>query len=117
MSEGLHYEEPLPINRAEADVILAGSDEARICETLIRLAYHDPDWRWVQDLCLRFLQYPDRSVRGCAVTCLGHLARIHGTIDAAKVLPALRTLQTDIALAGRVDDAISDIEMFVNGSY
>ena len=113
MSKELHYENVLPINRAEADAILGRLDDPRICETLIRLAYHEPDWRWVQDLCLRFLQHSDPGVRGCAVTCLGHLARIHGAIDASKVLPALRALQSDAALSGRVDDVLSDIEMFV----
>jgi hypothetical protein len=114
MSKDLRYEEVPPVARAEAEAILSdpGAEAARICETLVSLAYHEPDWRLVQDLCLRFLQRPDPAVRGCAAVCLGHLARIHRTIDASRVLPALRALKHDAAVSGRVDDALSDIRMF-----
>lgn len=51
-------------------------------------------------------------MRGLAIICLGHLARIHGKIDSKKVLTALTSVMDNAELSGRAEDAMSDIEMF-----
>jgi len=81
---------------------------------MLRLAFHDPDWRWVQDLCLRWTTDPDWQVRNGVVLALGHVARIHRRLDRDRVVPVLRTLSEDPRLKGTVDDALEDIDMFVS---
>jgi hypothetical protein len=46
-------------------------------------------------------------------TCIGHLARIHGTIDRAVVDPVLARLATDPEVAAAVGDARSDFGIFL----
>ncbi len=79
---------------------------------LLGVTYHEPDWEWVQGWCLRFLEFSDPDIRNTAIACLGHLARIHGRIDKTKVMKALRGHLDDLECAGRIEDALDDIEMF-----
>jgi len=108
---GLIYREPQPVSRVEADRIFAAGDSKAIASTLVDIAFHERDWRWVQDKCLYFARHPEPNVRQVAVTCLGHIARIHRTLDLAVVLPVLDELSSDEAVT--IEDAIDDIRMFM----
>jgi hypothetical protein len=85
-----------------------------VCDALVRLALHDGDWQWVESKCIAFTDHPDAEVRGTAVTCLGHLARLHHRLDLAKVLPVLARLRSDPEMGGRVGDALDDIASYVS---
>jgi len=108
-----HYEEVLPISRELAELALRTDDEHARIDALLRLAYHDTDWTWVQDQCLRYLDDPNAGVRGMAALCLGHLARIHRRLDVDRVLPILHGLESDPQIGWRVQDALDDIEVFL----
>jgi hypothetical protein len=108
-----HYESVTPISRADAEVELAFGDTKRVCDALLRLTYHDPEWRWIQNQCVRFARHFDADVRGLAVTCFGHVARIHGALDLDVVSPVLRELRSDPEMGGRVSDTWDDIEVFL----
>jgi hypothetical protein len=108
-----NYESVARITREHAiDLLTSGTSEQRTT-ALLSLAHFDSDWQWVQEQCLTLLTDPDAAIRGTAALCLGHVARIHGELDLARVLPALRRLAEDPAVAGRVNDAIDDIETFI----
>ena len=109
----MKYEEPAPMSREDAARALHSLNSEEACTALLSIALHDPDWRWAQEQCLRSLQHSPEQVRALAVTCLGHVARIHGHLDMERVLPMLAELRTNPALAGRVEDALDDIEMFL----
>jgi len=111
--ESLRYVEPEPIDREVAEVVLQGSDSAKICHTLVSVALHDPDWRWVQEHCLRLLAAADPELRRIAATCLGHLARIHGELDLDRVEPRLHELRNDPEVGGYAENALDDIQQFM----
>jgi hypothetical protein len=113
LREVLRYEEPEAMDRRTAELALRGSDSAAISRALLAVALHDPDWTWVQEHCLRLLSAADPDVRGLAATCLGHLARIHGTLDLDRVEPKLRELRKDPEVGGRAEDALDDIQQFM----
>jgi hypothetical protein len=100
-------------DRTALATALAANDIAGITDELLGLTNHDPDWRWVQEQSLALLDHPDQDVRGLAVTCLGHLARIHRALDLDRVIPALRQRSADPAIAERIEDTMDDIETFV----
>jgi hypothetical protein len=56
---------------------------------------------------------PNSEVARLAVTCLGHVARIHRTLDLDRVLPVLETLRKDPEIAASMGDALDDIEMYL----
>lgn len=108
----MYYKDVLPITRQEAEAIFSSGNPEEICDALVRLTYHDPDWVWVQAQCLRFGKYPQSEIRGLAATCIGHLARIHGVIDMESVR-LLDGLLKDPEVSGRAQDALDDIEVYL----
>lgn len=107
------YQKISPIPRDEAEIIIQQGFPEAIALTLVRLAYHDPDWRWVQNLCIALSSHPDKWVRRTCVTCFGHLARIHGYIDKQKVMPVLNQLLQDPDVKGEAEDALEDLKVFL----
>jgi hypothetical protein len=111
----MKYREPEPITEAEAEAAFQRKNSQEISEVLVSLAFYDPNWRWVESYCLEYLEDHDPELRRVAATCLGHLARIHKTIDTDIVIPALKSHLTDPEpyVAGTMEDALDDIDMFV----
>lgn len=109
----MNYEEATPISRTDAVDVFTTGEPIQICRALVRVVFHDPDWRWVQEQCIRLAARPDPDVRGLVATCFGHLARLHGELDAEKVVLVLRSLNDDPEITGRVEDALDDIRMFL----
>src|SRR5262249_6457687 len=68
----VRYEEPAPIDRDTAVAMLDSGDVEQASRALVGLAFHDPDWRWVQDRCLELLGSADvdAELHGLAATCL-----------------------------------------------
>jgi hypothetical protein len=81
---------------------------------LVAAAFHDSDWPWIKSLCLYFAASPHGRLRLIAAVCLGHLARIHRTLDLEICLPVLMTLaDEDPAVRESAEDALDDIARFV----
>jgi hypothetical protein len=112
----MRYKEPQPISRDAASRVFETGSPEEICDALIGVTFHDPDWRWVQDRCLEFLSHESPDVRGLAATCLGHIARIHRALDQDAVVPALQRLRADPEVGGRAEDALDDIRLFLGDS-
>lgn len=107
------YADPPPITRGAAQRAFASTDAREICGALVSATFSDPDWRWVEWKCLEFCRHANPEIRGLAATCLGHLARIHGQLSLDKVKPCLQDLRSDPEVAGRAEDALDDIEMYL----
>jgi len=102
------------VSKEEAALILSTSDnEEEVVNTLLYVCFNYDDWEWVQDKCLELLEYNNENICGLAITCLGHIARIHSTIDKKKVLGKLQNKMGDERFAGRIEDALDDIHIFV----
>lgn len=107
------YALPLTISHEEADSIFTSGDLKEICVTLVSLALNDADWKWVQQKCINHSNDPAPEVRGTAVTCLGHLARLHRELDVDVVAPIIQRLMHDPEVAGRAEDAWDDILVYL----
>jgi len=98
----------------EQELSLLQSDKNEIStRALLAITFNDTDWQWAQDLCLDLINHTNNNISYLAVTCLGHIARIHGKIDKEKVFDAFQLKMSDKEIVGRIEDAISDINMFV----
>jgi hypothetical protein len=107
------YVEITPLARSEAEVILEDGPPEMISMALLRLAYHEPDWKWVQDLCIRFSQHTDSWVRKNCLICFSHLVRIHGKLEMEKVQPVLDRAFADPETRGYAEDVIDDLKAFL----
>lgn len=111
----MRYEQPEPITSDEAEPLLRSEDLDVVCRTLVRLVHSDVDPRWAQARCVDAAASPHLAVRQTAATCIGHLARLHGKVDPAKVMPVLRRLLKDPGTQGAAEDALDDIQAFRKG--
>jgi len=99
----VEYHEIFPVERADLERLLESGNEAAIVDALLSAASYDPDWRWVQTTCLRFLDHPSKWVRWNAATGLGYIARIHRKLDTEIVVPKLMSLREDAEIALNVE--------------
>ena len=108
----MEYRQLEPIERQEAERNLATGDTSLICETLLRIAFFEPDAIWAEGQCFELLGHSSSEVRQVAATCLGHLARIHRSPALVRAQPMLEELLKDPEVAGAAQAALDDIEMF-----
>jgi two-component sensor histidine kinase len=109
----LEYHETPQLSRDQVEEALRSTDEEAISMALLSAALYEPDAEWVQAQCMRLLRPPYSLCTATAIVSLGHLARIHGTLDTDRVIPALEECRRDTKLAGFVSDALDDIQMYV----
>jgi hypothetical protein len=109
----LIYNEPTFITKNKAEKIFSQDNLNAIKNALVSIAFYEKDWRWCQNICLNFLDHPDNEVKNVAITCLGHIARIHNKLDRDLVVSKLEQLLKNDALSSRIEDALSDIEIFL----
>jgi hypothetical protein len=102
-----------PIERADAEAILAGADLDAVCVTLISLALYEPELSWVQYICVQHAKHESPYVRHGAIVGLGHLARIHRDKALLSAQPILEGLLKDPESAGVAGDALDDFKTFL----
>ncbi|MDN7908561.1 hypothetical protein QZM18_31220 [Burkholderia diffusa] len=101
-------------DRKKLEELLQSSDIAAATETLMYICFNIDDADWVQDKCVEIIERRgDLNLIKLAITCIGHVARIHSFINKAKVMPVLERCLKDPALSGRAEDALQDIEIFI----
>jgi hypothetical protein len=105
------YEEPFLLPHDEAEQVFRGDDAAAICDALAGAGLGDPDQRWVEAWCVSLSSHANAEVRQLAATCLGHVARRFGSLDAGSVV-TLERLRLDPAAQGAAEDALGDYRMF-----
>lgn len=109
----MKYQDILPINRYEAEEAFASNNVERICYSMVSIAFYEQDWKWAQDKCLAFFLCNDYRISSLAATCLGHIARVHGKLEKSKVVKILESRMGNPEIAGFIEDALDDINMFV----
>lgn len=87
-------------------------DTEGVCNLLLQVTFQSDDFKWVQDLCLKLIDLYDLNISGLAITCLGHLARIHGNIEKKVVLKKLNDNLENKIISDRIQDAIDDINTY-----
>jgi hypothetical protein len=82
-------------------------------DAMLGLTYHEEDQQWHEAFLVSCLA-PERDpqIRALAVTCLGHVGRMFGSISSPLTLPELTALLDDPGLGGRAEDALADIGHF-----
>lgn len=92
--------------------ILLSKETPQICQTIVDATHVVSDYEWLVEQLLELTKHSDIEVREIAVTCIGHLARLHRGRDKKLLLEILEPLQHQSDIAGRVSDAIDDVNMF-----
>jgi hypothetical protein len=101
-----------PITREAAESALASGDPAEISMALLRLALHGPDWEFAEEVAREHAAHPDVWVRRNAATALGHVARVHRSLDSERSLPVLKGLMKDAEVTDWAEAALDDVAMY-----
>lgn len=112
----MKYETTKAISKLEVEAIFNKGVNHQIEKTLVSLAYHHKDWRWVQSICLFYAKNGQDSVKQTAILCFGHLARIHKQLDLNIVIPVLEELKSQNTLHGQIENTLDDIAIYINNS-
>jgi hypothetical protein len=108
------YRDPQPITPNELELIIAAGSPVQICAALVDGVHSIADYEWLEVQCLKLLSSDNTDVQGVAITCIGHLARLHGKLNLHAVSTVLaKTFEEKPELRGRIDDAIDDIRVFM----
>lgn len=100
-------------SKAEINELLHKSTDIKIIsDTLLYVTFNVDDVDWIEDCCLSLINCDNDDISGLAITCLGHVARIHSKINKEKVIPVLMNKKSNHNLIGRIEDAMDDINMF-----
>ena len=105
--EGVHDFDP---QRTYAD--LQSRDEARIIPAILSISWHE-EWRQAQAVCMSFAHREEYWLRKNGITGLGHIARIHGTIDVGSLIELLGDLTRAGVPASELDAMFADVMVFV----
>lgn len=109
------YEQIDSVTKTEAEQRLCRADSDELCRLLIAISEIE-DWQWVQGIYLKYLYSDDIWGASAAIKGLGDLVRISGCIDKRLVTEALSNLShNNLFLQGKIEDALSDIEVFFEG--
>ncbi|MBB5321166.1 hypothetical protein [Marinobacter oulmenensis] len=107
------YDEPKDIDKSQFLKIVESGIIDLICDAIARSPNFIDDYDWLLHQYKVLLFHPDLEVRGVTITSIGHLARINEHAKKDELLGVLGPLISDHDLAGRVEDAIDDINTFL----
>lgn len=108
----LKFEEIGPISREDAEARLNSMNPDVLASTLISIGLHDDDWKWGQQLAVKFFSHQNESVVSAAILSLAHSVRVNKAVDKTLAIPALHKLAVDSRFIGKVQDALDDISAF-----
>jgi hypothetical protein len=74
---------------ADVERLLERNDPAALLHVAIAVSLDPPDCAWAEGVCIRLAAHDDANVRGNAILGFGHLARICGALDEARVRPLI----------------------------
>ena len=104
------------MSKSEICRAMASGDAAVISSTILSVSLHSNDVKLAVQYCLAALDSPHAAVVRAGVIGLTHVARRHHTFGGASVVPLLESLQSNDEFASLVEDALEDIDLFIQSS-
>lgn len=96
------------------EILLCDEDIDFCLRLLLKITFDCDDWEWIQNVCIDIINSNrEKNICGLAVSCIGHLARIHGKIDKERIFELFDQQKDNPYISGRIEDAIDDINRFV----
>jgi hypothetical protein len=105
-------------DEAKVEAVLVRGDADELLFVPIVVSLEPPDCDWSFKICCDLAAHADPRVRANAILGFGHLARMCGAVDEAKVRPLIEAALTDPEQEVRfkANDAAHDINHFLGWS-
>jgi hypothetical protein len=113
------YEDIEVWSREAIQRALDSNEPEGLSRAVLAVTFHDQDWRYAQELCVRLSGHRHEIVRGNAVLGFGHIARTHRKLDRQIVRPIIaRALKDKEGYVRRQAQAAKDdTEHFLGWKY
>ncbi|WP_046216663.1 CPCC family cysteine-rich protein [Paenibacillus wulumuqiensis] len=107
------YSNNIDQNRESMKLINSDNPDA-IVDGLLSLALSADDGEFAEQMMTRYSQHDNENIRGIAILCFGHIARIHEVIHKEHIIPLIQTALHDESpfVRGHAESALEDINMF-----
>ena len=94
---------------------ICSEDTKVVVNGLLSLAFYSSCRQQVENICIYFSENSNANIKGIAILCFGHLARIHGQLDLKKIMPIVKSNldNQNVFIAGHAHSAKDDIETFL----
>ena len=99
-------------NKEEIEFLLRSKINDNIINALQGAINGIDDCKWLQELCLKYINHEDYWVAKTAINGLGDIARVFNDLDCLKVVNQLNQIKRK-DLEGAINDTLSDIKMFL----
>jgi hypothetical protein len=111
----LEYSQPTALGKSEASAIFDSGAPEAIQQALVSIALLEKDLRWAYEMVLRGARMPHPGIRGTALLCLGHLARIHRELPSDEAVRLINDglRDNDPYVRGQSENAADDVKMYV----
>ena len=108
------YEEIKNNENNHFQLIKSGIKE-NVIQGLLGLSLYGENFDLIQETLVEYSGNSDENIRGIAILCFGHIARIYGRINTELVLPIVQKGLKDknSFVRGHSHSALDDIEFFV----
>lgn len=101
-------------SKQKLEAMLRSENTTIATDALLYLCFNIDDPEWIQVKCVEVIEkHRNDDVRGLALTCIGHVARMHKVINKTLVIPVLLEKLKHSRLSGRAQDALDDIDVFI----
>lgn len=100
---------------ADVERLIERGEPDDLLNIAIAVSLNPPDCSWATTVCTRLASHADPNVRGNAILGFGHLARLCGALDEARVRPLIESAlrDEDDYVRGQADAAASDVTFFL----
>ncbi|MDZ4778110.1 MAG: hypothetical protein SGJ23_15115 [Alphaproteobacteria bacterium] len=100
---------------AEVERLLERDDPGELLNVAIAVSLDPPDCAWAERICIRLAAHSVANVRGNAILGFGHLARVCGALDEARVRPLIDAALDDPSdyVRGQAHAAADDLAHFL----
>lgn len=114
-TEKLNYDQPEKVSRETLRELLSSNRDDSVVRALLSMTFHEQNEALVLSELYKHVRSESQAIRGIAILCLGHAARIHGRIPAEPTIEIVKSGLADFDdyVRGYAESAADDIAMFV----
>ncbi len=114
-TEHFIYHQPEALSKEQLVKIFSSKDIKSICFGLISMAFYENDLNFCFKIIEDFSKNENEYIRGNAVLCIGHLARIHKTLHENLIQIVKKSLNDPSKyVRGHAESALDDIDIYIS---
>lgn len=115
MSNRNEYWEPELLTKEQViDILSIGSIED-LEKALISMVFSEIDIEFKRNIIFKYARDNNDALRGTAILCIGHLARIHGELPKTETIKIILKgiVDSSLYVRNQTESALDDIDIFI----